>query len=190
MSSFLTSRHLLPAALALVLASGGCALKKDASALPKTGFFVVSSHAAEFFKYGPAQSFGPDFMLKKGERVTMLNRDWGFSRVLTENGVAGYVATEDIEPAPPAPAPAPRIASTRSSAVPIGHSRGGSSPRVRRENPEFLGNPNDPLFNVNDVPLPMPDEAPAKLKPEFRAAPPSRDAAPEPKAKTTPKFRG
>ena len=187
MSSLFTSRHLLPPALAFVLASAGCA-SKSASALPKTGFFVVSSHAAEFFKYGPAQSFGPDFMLKKGERVTMLNRDWGFSRVQTENGVAGYIATEDIEPAP-AP-PAPRIASTRSSALPIGTSRGGSSSRTRRANPEFLGNPNDPLFNVNDVPLPLPDEAPPKLRPEFRAAPPSRDAAPEPKAKPTPKFRG
>lgn len=189
MSSLLTSRHLLPAALAFVLASAGCALKKNASALPKTGAFVVSSHTAEFFKYGPAQSFGPDFMLKKGERVTMLNRDWGFSRVQTENGVAGYVATEDIEPAPPPPAP--RIASTRSAAVPIGTSRGGSSSRTRRESPEFLGNPNDPLFNVNDVPLPMPDEAPpTKSRPEFRTAPPSRDTAPEPKAKATPKFRG
>lgn len=175
--------------LALVLASAGCASRSKLAG-PASGFYLISAPTAEFFKYGPAQSFGADFILKKGERVTMLSRDWGFCRVLTENGVAGYVATEDIVAAP-APAPVKRIASTRGVPVPIGLPRGGASSRTSRPSGEFLGNPNDALFNVNDVPMPMPDDPPLpKLRPEFRAAPPSRDTAPEPQEKPKPKFRG
>ena len=181
----ITSRQVLPAALALVLAAAGCATTKSGG--PKSGIYVVTSPTAEFFKYGPAQSFGPDLLLKRGDRVAMLERTWGFCRVLTDNGVSGYVATEEIEPAPPSSTPR-LVATTRNAGTPIATSRMNSSSRPRSSQP--LGNPNDPLFNVNDVPLPMPDEAPPKSRPEFRAAPPSRDAAPEPKAKATPKFRG
>ena len=50
------------------------------------------------FRYGPAQSFGPDFSLKQGTHVVMVRRDFGYSRVMTDEGQTGYVATEDLIP--------------------------------------------------------------------------------------------
>jgi hypothetical protein len=170
-------------ALAFLLALTGCASKPTG---PKSGFYVVSATSAEFFKYGPAQSFGPDFVLKKGDRVTMLDRTWGFSRVMTENGVAGFVASEDLEPAPPSATP--RIAAvSRGVGLPIGGQRGMSSSRQNRVRAEVMGDPGDPLFNVNDVPLPVLDEPPpTKGRPQFRATQPTPQESGE---KSKPKFR-
>lgn len=72
---------------------------------------MVTADRAPFYKYGPAQGFGPDFQLSSGERVTLLTRDLGFSQIRTARAQVGYVANEDIAPAPPVPAtpPPPKI---------------------------------------------------------------------------------
>jgi hypothetical protein len=168
-------------ALVALLIASGCALKG-----PATGLYVVATPTAEFFKYGPAQSFGPDFVLKKGDRLTMLERTWGFSKVQTENGLVGYVASEDVEPAPPSAAPRLAANTGRTRHSPIGNVRPSLPTWQKRAPSQFLGNPDDPLFNVDDVPLPMPDDAPAsKARPQFRTTPPGGET---PKVK--PKFRG
>ena len=158
-----------------MLGLGGCAPKVSG---PKSGYFLVSSPQAEFYKYGPAQSFGPDFTLKKGDKVLMLERSWGFCRVMTDGGISGFISSDDIVPAPPEPAAAKKAA--------IGGSSGGGgvgrmfSGARKRSNVEPV--PNDPLFNVNDVPLPLPDE-PVGKKPSFRTGPaaPRQSPAPVPK---------
>lgn len=126
-------------------------------------------------------------MLKKGERLTMLDRQWGFSKVMTANGVPGYVASEDIDPVP-ASAAGPRIASAaRRNPVQIGTPGRMSSSRQNRIRNEILADPGDPLFNVNDVPLPMPDDVPSSgMRPQFRATQPTPQ---EPGGKQKPKFR-
>ena len=61
-----------------------------------------------FYEFGPAQANGADFSLYHGQRVTMLTYEYGFSHVaLVDTGQTGYVATEDILPAPPLPKPSP-----------------------------------------------------------------------------------
>ena len=60
---------------------------------------VVAAEKAPFYRYGPAQSFGPDFQLLKGNTVLLLQRGFGFSQVLTDTGVVGFVPTEDLQPA-------------------------------------------------------------------------------------------
>ena len=140
---------------------------------------MVSAKSAQFFKYGPAQAFGADFTLVKGQRVTMLNREFGYSKVKLDDGTIGYMPTGDLTEAPPDP-PVPRVAGT--TGTPGGWFLEG---KPKRSN--VLPTPADPLFDVNDVPLPMPDEsssAPAGTKPadsgakpEFRSAKP--DALPE-----------
>jgi hypothetical protein len=130
---------------------------------PGTACEVVGSHAP-FYKYGPAQSFGADEVIAQGTNVTLLERGFGFSRVMRPNGVTGYVATEDIQPLPPEQphkAP-PRLASNR---------------KVEREDRTFSGpikrsnvkpTPGEPLFDVNDVPLPVKETS---AKPEAKPAP-------------------
>ena len=160
--------------VACLLGLAGCATKATG---PKGGYFLVSSPLAEFYKYGPAQSFGPDFTLKKGDKVLMLERSWGFCRVMTDGGISGFISSDDIVPAPAEP-----VAAKKPSGGGGTSSGGGGrmfSGAQRRSNVEAV--PNDPLFNVNDVPLPLPDE-PAKPKPKFRFGP----TAPRPDA---PKMR-
>jgi hypothetical protein len=61
-----------------------------------------------FYTYGPAQASGPDYALAQGQRVTMLSYEFGFSHIaVAGSGQAGYVATEDLVPAPPLAAPSP-----------------------------------------------------------------------------------
>ena len=59
-------------------AVSACATKKGASDI---GHYVVSSPQTPMFRYGPAQSFGPDFNLQQGQHVVMLKREFGYSRV-------------------------------------------------------------------------------------------------------------
>ena len=159
--------------VACALGLGGCATKVTG---PQSGYFLVSSPLAEFYKYGPAQSFGPDFTLKKGDKVLMLEKSWGFCRVMTDGGISGFISSDDIVPAPPEPAAVKK--------APTGGSGGGRTffGRPKRSNVEPV--PSDPLFNVNDVPLPLPDE-PTKPKPKFRSGP----VAPRQQPSEAPKLR-
>jgi len=40
--------------------------------VPSGSHYLVATAKAPFYKFGPAQSFGPDFVLNEGARVTML----------------------------------------------------------------------------------------------------------------------
>ncbi len=68
--------------------------------VPSGSHYVVATAKAPFYKFGPAQSFGPDFVLNEGAKVTMLEHSFGFSRLMTEDGTAGFVSTDDMKPAP------------------------------------------------------------------------------------------
>ncbi|RYD68632.1 MAG: hypothetical protein EOP84_29890 [Verrucomicrobiaceae bacterium] len=144
---------------ALLCLLSGCASNEP---MPPSNKFLVSVKNAQFYKYGPAQAFGADFNLVQGQKVTMLKREYGYSRVMLEDGTSGYMATEELKPAPPEPPP-PKPAPVRKS------SGGGwfSSGKPKRSNVQPT--PTDPLFDVNDVPLPLPDEEPVPTsKPDFR----------------------
>ena len=72
---------------------------------PFTDSYAVIAAQTYFYSFGPAQASGPDFALKKGEPLTLVRRERGFSWVRTEAGREGYVATDQIAPLPPEPAP-------------------------------------------------------------------------------------
>lgn len=114
-----------------------------------TGRYVVTAPKSEFYKYGPAQAFGPDFALNRGQKVTVVENSFGFSKVTTDDGISGYMPTDDLAPAPPEPAAQvrskPRTASRRA--------RGEETfeaPRKGRSQVEA----GLPLFDANDIPLP------------------------------------
>ena len=69
--------------------------------IPSGASYVVAVPKAGFYKYGPAQTFGPDFMLDEDTRLTIVQHAMGFSRVTTSNGTSGYISNDDIKPAPP-----------------------------------------------------------------------------------------
>lgn len=124
--------------------------------------FVVSAPFAEFYKNGPAQDVGfadssnsfennltaqytgPDFQLPKGAAVTMLKRENGFSKVITDYGVAGYVANDKLKPAP---AVAARTAPTEMRNDRNNRQRTRALPPSRK---------NDEQLDFSDLPLPLP----------------------------------
>ncbi len=151
---------------AVLGALGGCATKQVKIGSP----YVISAPKSAFYKYGPAQSFGPDTTLTQGTVVTMLESTWGFCHVMTESGLGGYVSSDDLKPAPP---------QTAAAATPPAKAGSGSKPAKpqfftgRPKKNTYTPTPGGPLFDVNDVPLPIGplDDAPTptpKSKPKFR----------------------
>lgn len=67
--------------------------------------YAVKVHRAPFFFYGPSQPNGPDLGLVKGSKVTMVKPDRLFSKVRTDFGHVGYIATDYLEELPPEPPP-------------------------------------------------------------------------------------
>lgn len=57
------------------------------------------------YRYGPQQGGAPEAQVPKGGRVRMLRREFGYSLVQMPDGMTGYVANEDLAPAPPLPEP-------------------------------------------------------------------------------------
>jgi len=160
-----TRAHHLRIGLLLAVGFGFAACQ----AVPDNGRYAVSAMKAPFYKYGPAQAFGADFALVRGQHVTMIDRGFGFSRVLTDDGVSGFMSTDDIAPSPePLPTPQPRVASRR----------GSSGTSGTRRKPAVQPEADAGLFNFNDVPLPTNAEAPKT--PDIQ--PPKTDPKPAPKA--------
>src|SRR5438093_12492406 len=56
------------------------------AALPKSGRCVVIAEKTFFYHYGPAQTSGPDLSLSKGQQLTLLKREFGFSPVQLDDG--------------------------------------------------------------------------------------------------------
>jgi hypothetical protein len=64
--------------------------------------FAVTADKTSFFRYGPQQGNGADQELPKDTLVTLIRPSFGYSKVqLVEGSTEGYVASEDIRPAPP-----------------------------------------------------------------------------------------
>ncbi len=129
-----------------------------------SGRYMVGAPKSPFYKYGPAQAFGADFALHRGQIVTVTENSFGFSKVTTDDGIAGYMPSEDLILAPPEPAPqlraTPRTASRRIRAEEPFSGAG-------RKRPSSVIEPGLPLFDGIDLPLPSNAEPP-KVEPPAR----------------------
>ena len=128
-------------------------------------YFVVKPDFTPLYRTGPQQPNGPDQSLPKGTLVTLLQRNFGFSRVQLENGLNGYVATEDLEVAPPerlAPAQPVFNDNTRNNSAIVQHF---SAEKAEKSAAVSTGN----AEAVPDLPEPRLEPEPADVaKPEFR----------------------
>jgi hypothetical protein len=86
----------VPAGCASV-APGNTAKTATASGWAAGANCTIVAGRSPFYRYGPAQAFGADFHLAKGDAVVLIRKGFGFSRVQTDAGVTGYVPTEDLE---------------------------------------------------------------------------------------------
>jgi len=77
----------------------GCAWVQDDSSTIAATELMVTSATAPFYIYGPAQTTGPDFALKKGDLVEVVRGETGYTYGRAEKrGVLGYVANSDLGP--------------------------------------------------------------------------------------------
>lgn len=164
-------RNILLLGLALVLS--GCATESFSP--DQAPEYVTIRDFTPFYRNGPMQARGADSALPADTRVKLIRREMGFSLVQLEDTRSGYVANENMAPAPPRPPAPPVIASADDGAARTGgrKKRGGSSPAYRGE-------------QLNDIPLPDPNVPP----PDLNIAPEEVPAAtPVPTPAEKPKFR-
>ena len=137
----------------------------ETNTVPSGSKFMVSAPKTAFYKFGPAQSFGPDFVLNEGARVTMLAHSFGISRGMTEDGTSGFVSTDDLKPAPPGPYTTSTNAKTNYTIQlnrPI-----FDQPKSVEKHSNVPPTHGSPLFDAGDNPLP-PSSDPQKPAPGFR----------------------
>lgn len=138
----------------------GCATQTfDPANAPE---FFVQSDYTPFYSLGPGQERGPDASLQRGERVKMLRREFGFSYVEIQDGRVGYIANEEILPAPkrepvPVTGPSRKQSAGGSARIPRASEAPFPMPDI-----EALPEPVDVLHPISEL------EQSADSKPEFR----------------------
>jgi len=176
-------RALAVAAALLAVLVGGCSSTGGATA-SAVGHYTVRVKTP-LYRYGPAQSFGPDFSLAQGQHVIMLKKEFGYSRVMTDDGQSGYVASEDLAVAPPPPPP-PKTSSGIFSRAPRS-GRGGGRPGVSSANAQVIQS--GPLFGEGELP-PLPEKDPLQPPPpDFRVNVPAPAPGTNGETKSKPGFR-
>jgi len=139
----------------------GCAATK-LTAEPGSKWMINVSRSP-IYRFGPAQSFGADFNLDKGTIVTMLKREYGYSHVMMEEGQSGFVATEDLIPAPVAtPTPEEKVKPGKKKSAVTRRTEFNLKLEVPETDPIFI--PED----TGEMPLGLPENPDAAPKPAFR----------------------
>lgn len=141
-------------AVALAVVSG-CASPNPAITGTNSGkVFAVTANKTSFFRYGPQQGNGADQELPRDTLLTLIHPSFGYSKVqLVAGAEQGYVASEDIRPAPPT------LLASLSAPPPSG---AGSSSSLERENFDIQSTEPPPPEALPDPDLPpvSPDPSP------------------------------
>lgn len=94
---------LLSLLVAVIILCCGCSKSKAArSAATSGGKYFAVANATPFYFLGPQQPNGPDKTLPRDTLVTFIRSSFGYSKVRLATGEEGFVARNDIGPAPPA----------------------------------------------------------------------------------------
>ena len=149
------SARCYPAVLALVFL-GGCSTAQldQPSSASANRYYVVSSHNASFYRYGPQQGTGPDQRLARNTVLKLIQPSFAYCKVQLMDGEEGYVAKDDIHAASPALVAAVTAPQTR------------TSPTVPKSRLRF----DDPRLNIPPEPLPLDLPEPTPI-PETQSSP-------------------
>jgi hypothetical protein len=144
---------LLSTSIAAAVVLAGCAESNLNQVTTANGgkFYAVITDSAPFYRYGPQQGNGPDMKLQKDRLMTLIHPSFGYCKVKLTTGEQGYVASDDIRPAPPAlvaATTAPPTRPTRAPRFPFD----SSDPR--------LVEPQESLPEFNPEPTPIPGLSP------------------------------
>lgn len=190
------------AGFAILLATSGCETLPPEPSPDFLGNTVIARDYAQFFRLGPQQAGGADLSLRTGEFVMLQRKEFGYSRVQLEDGQVGYMANEDLQPAPPEQR---RKRGLRSAAA-NDESRGDTPRRSKRSAQAYseevfddiaLPDPNldimpedvplEPLPELIPAPVDQPARAPTKIPlPDPAPAAPALENLPAPEATAPP----
>jgi hypothetical protein len=133
-------------AILLILFSGCTNSPRTAQHSPTAAkLFAVTADSAAFYRHGPQQGRDPDLKLAKDTIVKVIRPSFGYTKIqLLVSGLQGYVASEEIAPAP---------VTLLAAAEP--------PPAVRRAQERFGFNSTDPRLVSPPEQLPDPDLPPA-----------------------------
>jgi len=94
-------RRLLPIAAASLLTTG-CESSKQPKMFSGTtnSWYSVAASQTPFYRHGPQQGNGPDMQLPRDSIMKVIRPSFGYVKVQLQDGENGYVANEDIRPAP------------------------------------------------------------------------------------------
>jgi len=136
--------------VAVTMVCCGCAKWNRARPAAANGekFFAVTANSTPFYLYGPQQGSGADKTLPKDTLVTLIRSSFGYAKVKLTTGEQGYVARDDIRPAPPA-----LIAAAN---APTGPS--GAHLRPDLSDPRFIAPP-ESLPEFEPTPIPNPPDS-------------------------------
>jgi len=147
-------RQLLPLTAASFLTIG-CQSSNPPKIFSGTtnNWYSVATSQTPFYRHGPQQANGPDMQLPRDSIMKVIRPSFGYVKVQLQDGEKGYVANEDIRPAPATLvaeklAPPPELP---------------PAPTVADQSEQFQLNANDPRLIAPPEPLPR-----ASLSPEFR----------------------
>lgn len=143
-------RQLLPITAASLLTTA-CQSSNQPQIFSGTtnSWYSVAASQTPFYRHGPQQGNGPDMQLPRDSIMKVIRPSFGYVKVQLQDGEKGYVANEDIRPAP-ATLVAEKLASP-------------PAPTVADQSEQFQLNANDPRLIAPPEPLPK-----ASLSPEFR----------------------
>lgn len=162
-----TKALLAAAACAASLLASGCETTPLQPAANFIGDTVIVSDYAQFFRLGPQQAGGADLSLRTGEVVMLQRKEFGYSRVQLEDGQIGYMANEDLQPAPPEPRRKRGLRNGGTNGDAEGPRRSGGSrgtPSSEEEFYEDIALP-DPNLDI------MPEDVPIEPLPPVPTAP-------------------
>src|SRR3954463_16670033 len=74
--------------------------KHSSPAATKTALYAIKAETSSFYRFGPQQGHGPDRELTRDTVVTVIRRSAGYTKVRLEDGESGFVANDDLAPAP------------------------------------------------------------------------------------------
>lgn len=137
--------------VAVTMLGCGCARWNRARPAAANGekFFAVTANSTPFYLYGPQQGSGADKTLPRDTLVTLIRSSFGYAKVKLTTGEQGYVARDDIRPAPPALIAAANTP-TESSGVHL---------RPDFSDPRFMSPPAS-LPEFEPTPIPSPPDSP------------------------------
>ena len=149
-------RQILPIATASLL-TVGCASSNQPKMFSGTTnrWYSVAANQTPFYRHGPQQGNGPDMQLAHDSIMKVIRPSFGYVKVQLQDGEDGYVANEDIRPAP-----ANLVAEKLAPPAELPPAELPPPATVADQGEQFRLNSDDPRLIAPPEPLPEPTPIP------------------------------